>query len=164
MKKAISLFLVFSILLLSGNGYAKEKKGATLIIQKKDGTRVKGELIAVKENSIILLERRSGVDITLDTREIYTVRIYRNSWFPASLGLISGIAIGVEVSNQIDPQTRTFMDFAPFFALLGISMAGLTVGLVAGADTTFQIEGKSKSEVQDTLEKLRKKARVKNSQ
>jgi len=35
MKKTISLFLTFSILLLSGNMFAKERKGADLIIQKR---------------------------------------------------------------------------------------------------------------------------------
>jgi hypothetical protein len=39
---------------------AEEKRGATLIIQKKDGQQVKGELIAVKENSLLLKEAESG--------------------------------------------------------------------------------------------------------
>jgi hypothetical protein len=47
MKKFISLFLVFSILLLSGNIFPKERKGAELIIQKLDGQQAKGELIAM---------------------------------------------------------------------------------------------------------------------
>ena len=34
MKKFISLFLVFSILLLSGNLFAKEKRGANIAIYK----------------------------------------------------------------------------------------------------------------------------------
>ena len=41
--------------------------------------------------------------------------------------------------------------------------AGLVIGLVVGADTTIKIEGKSKTEIQEILEKLRKKARVKNA-
>ena len=60
MKKSISLFLMFSILSLSVNMFAKERKGADLIIQKVDGQQVRGELIAVKQTSLLLLERESG--------------------------------------------------------------------------------------------------------
>ena len=64
MLQFISLLLVFSILALSGNLFAKEKRGADLIIQKKDGQHVRGELIAVKKNSLLLLDRESGADVT----------------------------------------------------------------------------------------------------
>ena len=52
MKKAISLFLVFSLITLSIPLVAKEKKGADLIIQRLDGTQVRGELITFKEFSV----------------------------------------------------------------------------------------------------------------
>ena len=64
MKKLISLFLVVSVLLLSGNMFAQERKGAEGIIQRTDGTQVRSELIAVKENSLLLMERESGADVT----------------------------------------------------------------------------------------------------
>ena len=55
-KKFISLFLIFSLMMLSANLYAKERRGAKLIITKKDGQRIEGELIAVKPNSLLLLD------------------------------------------------------------------------------------------------------------
>ena len=45
---------MFSILALSGNLFAKERKGADLIVQRTDGTKVRGELIAIKENSLLM--------------------------------------------------------------------------------------------------------------
>jgi hypothetical protein len=45
MRKFTALILVFSVLLLSGNLFAKERKGADLYIQKKDGQYERGELI-----------------------------------------------------------------------------------------------------------------------
>jgi hypothetical protein len=36
MKKIIALTLIFSILILSGNLFAKERKGVDLIVYKKD--------------------------------------------------------------------------------------------------------------------------------
>jgi hypothetical protein len=162
MKKFVSLFLVFSMLTLSVPLTAKERKGADLIVQRKDGTQVRGELIAVKVNSLLLMERESGTDVSIDISEIKTSRIHRNTLIPATIGLIAGIVVGTEVSSQIE--STQFMDLTPSIVGLGIALAGLVIGAAAGADTTIQIEGKSKLEIQEILGKLRKKARVKNSQ
>jgi hypothetical protein len=48
MRKAIALILVFSILALSGNLYAA-KKGAEVVVIKKDGTQVRGEVFDVNK-------------------------------------------------------------------------------------------------------------------
>ena len=52
-KKFISLFLIFSLMMLSTNLYAKERRGAKLIVTKKDGQQIRGELITVKPNSLL---------------------------------------------------------------------------------------------------------------
>ena len=51
---------------LSGNLIAKERRGAELIVQKKDGQQIRGELIAVKQNSLLLLV--SGVDTAIKVK------------------------------------------------------------------------------------------------
>jgi len=166
MKKAISLFLVFSILLLSGNVFAKEKKGADLIILKTDGTKVRGELIAVKANSLILIERRSGADVPIKISEIKTARIHKNSLLPTTIGLSAGLATGFGVIAATAPKEQSFAepwDLGPAMAGLVIAALGLTIGIVAGTDKTFLIEGKSDSETQEILKELSKKARVKNA-
>ena len=93
MKKFISLFLVFSILLLSGNLYAK-KKGAKLVIQKTDGQKIKGELIAVKKDSLLLLGQESGADVSVDIRNIEMVKIKKSkTLLGASLGFLAGVGV-----------------------------------------------------------------------
>jgi hypothetical protein len=63
MKKHIVLFLVISFLVMNCATYEKgeginvepgQKPGIKLVIQKKYYQEVKGELIAVKENSLLL--------------------------------------------------------------------------------------------------------------
>ena len=73
MKRPVALLLMFSILAFSGNLYA-EKKGADLIIQKTDGTQVRGELIAVKKSSLLLLDRYSGSDVSIDITDIQGIQ------------------------------------------------------------------------------------------
>ena len=164
MKKFVSLLLVFSILALSIPLTAKERKGADLLIQKTDGTQVRGELIAVKENSLLLMERESGADVTVDVEDIRVIKILKKS--KISTGSIVGagfgaalIALGL-IINEGDLGAPGI--YAVCLAIpVGI---GALFGIAAGADKTIQFEGKSNSEIQKILEKLRKKARVRNSQ
>ena len=64
-KKFLSLFLIFSLMMLSVNLYAKERRGAKLIITKKDGQLIEGELITVKPSSLLLLNTE-GKSLSFD--------------------------------------------------------------------------------------------------
>ncbi len=77
-KKFISLFLVFSLVMLSVNLYAKERRGAKLIITKKNGQQVKGELITVKPNSLLLLDTE-GKDVSVGIADIKVIKIVKKS-------------------------------------------------------------------------------------
>ncbi len=48
-----------------------------------------------------------------------------------------------------------------FGAVVGLLIGG-TIGAISGTDKTIQIEGMTDSEIQETLDKLRKKARVRD--
>ena len=185
MKKCISLFLVFSSFVLSGNLYAK-KKGAELIVQKIVGQQVRGELITVKENSLLLLDSESGADVSVYIREIKLIEIVKKSKSLAwgGIGLVSGAVIGALIGylqGDDPPFIVTFLgstiikgpplctaDEKAFYSGIGWGIIGGALGgiggAIAGADKTIQIEGKSETEIRKALNKLRKKARVRNSQ
>jgi hypothetical protein len=165
MRKAISVVLVFSVLLLSGTMFAKGKEGADLMIQKKDGQQVRGELIAVKKSSLLLMERNSGADVSFIIDDIRVIRIVKKS--KALLGgaagaLICGGGLWLYGSTQ---STFDFYEVWPILALVaaGGLVIGGAVGIVVGIDKIIHIEGKSDTEIQEILEKLRKKARIRNS-
>jgi len=174
MKKFIALFLVFSILALSGNLIAKEKKGADLIIKKTDGTQVRGELIAVKQNSLLLLERDSGVDWTIDTVDTQAITIKKKShlleWSAA--GLLLGTGVGFMIGSSLESYDSSAWNLTEGMPTAAGTIVGGAIGLVAGVavglatkeSKTIQVEAKSDSEIQKILEELRKKARVKNYQ
>ncbi len=179
MKKFIALFLAISFLLMNCAMYKRgawiglepnQKPGALLIIQQKDGDLVGGELIAVKENSLLLLERDSGADVTVDIEDISVIKINNKS--KAGVGLLAGGAIGAFLgyATYSKPKSEGWitMDFGPGGnaaggGILG-GLLGLLIGATEGTDETIQIEGKSASEIKEALEKLRKKARVTNFQ
>lgn len=69
-KKFVSLFLVLSLLSINCSVHrivSKEKsRGAILIITKKDGQQIDGELITVKQSSLLMADfSRLGVSIDI---------------------------------------------------------------------------------------------------
>lgn len=112
MRKAISLFLVLSTLAFSMPLSAKEKKGADLIIQKTNGIQVRGELIAVKLNSLILRDRESGAGVSVDIRNIRVLKIKKKSktLLGAGVGLIVG---GAFTYHFMSTREYEGWDFSP---------------------------------------------------
>ena len=169
-KKFISLFLVFSLVLLSGNLYAK-KRGAELTIIKKDGHLIRGELIAVKEHSLLLL---AGIDVSIDIEDIKVIEIEKKSKVGkgALYGLLIGAGLGIMtglISGDDPPGTWLLPMTAgqkaaiggAAFGALGL-LGGVLFGAAAGTDKTIQIEGMTDSEIQEAMDKLRKKARIRD--
>ncbi len=170
-KKIISLLLVFSLMMLPTSLYAK-KRGAKLIVIKKDGGQIEGELITVKPNSLLLLNT-DGKDVSVDVEEIKVIKIvYKKSVFVrdgALRGLLGGFAVGASITGMYALMLRASGGEAlSYMAQVG-GVAAL-VGLIAGAIVRailkpvepIKIEGKSDKKIQKTMDKLRKKARVRN--
>jgi len=171
-KKLISLFLVFSLMMLSVNLHAKERRGAKLQIIKTDGKQIEGELITVKPNSLLLLNTE-GKDVSVSVEEILIIRHARKSKFLKGIGI--GILIGAgagAILGFAEGETSGWIGgtiTAGENALMGaivLGFIGLLIGGIAGGVTgkwkTIQIEGMTDSEIQETLNKLRKKARVRD--
>lgn len=168
MKKLISLFFVFSILTLSMPLTSKEKKGAELIIQKTNGSKVEGELIAVKENSLLLKLSYSSFDVSTNIAEVKIVTIIKKpkTELGALVGFLTGGSIGALLACTSKGwgggTTRAIAVTGVLYGLFGAIIGGGIGGGIRG-DKTIIFEGKSDSEIQEILEKLREKARVKNA-
>jgi len=163
MKKLTILTIVFLLLFPYGNLFAK-KKGAKLEIWGKGGRFIRGELIAVKQNSLVMME--SGTDVSIDIDNIKAIEIEKKS--KAGLGLILGGFTGALIGRATYTKPKNTGLFTPDFGpgvntlaggILG-GLIGLAIGAAAGSDETIQIEGKSDSEIKEVLKKLRSKARI----
>ena len=170
-KKFTSLLLVFSLVALSGNLMAKERKGAKLAIQEKDGQQVKGELITVKPDSLLLLDSETGSDVSVDIEDVKAIKIVKTSKaYELGLGaFLVGAAIRgvghslVRREETADEATQHFFQDSIIAGAI-CAAAGIIIGMALGIDKTIKIEGKSDMEIDAVLEKLRKKARVPNYQ
>jgi hypothetical protein len=111
-KKFLSLFLVFSLMMLSVNLYAKERRGAKLIITKKNGHQIEGELISVKPTSLLLLNTE-GTDVSIYIEDIKVIRVVKKSQvgkgmlYGFLIGAGGGAFIGLVVEGKYDRIPRT---------------------------------------------------------
>ncbi len=133
------------------------------MVTKKDGQQVQGELITVKPNSLLLLDTE-GKDVSVGIADIKVVRIVKKSkvWTGAGIGLLTGGG-SMYLYSQIvgDTESEIVLAFTLGAAVIGASIGGL-IGAIAGIDKTIQIEGMTDLEIQKTLNKLRKKARIRD--
>lgn len=160
------------------NLYAKERRGATLIITKKDGTQFQGELITVKQNSLLILVPE-GKDVSFDMEEIKRIEIKNKSKFWKMVvigggigGLIGGgigVAKGLASEDElITPGVAAFLLgslYAGIGGIAGALLGALTGGIAgtpAGKYKKIQPVGMTDSELQETLDYLRKKARIRD--
>ena len=166
-KKLISLFLAFSLVMLSVNLYAKERRGAKLIVTKKDGQQIEGELITVKPKSLLLLSI-TGRDMSVGIADIKAIRIVKKSklltgvWVGIAVGGGTGVLLGGSASEGMSLGPKEGRQILGIFgAIVGLLVGG-TIGAVVGKDKTLHFEGMTDSEIQEAMDKLRKKARIRD--
>lgn len=170
--RLIALILVFSLVSLSGNLMAAERKGVKLIIQKTDGQEIKGELITVKSNSLLILDAETETDTTVNLNIIDVITVDNKSlMFELGVGgflLMGATRLSLHSSlERVDKggETATTHQVQDTW-LWGAMGAGVGVlaGAVFGVNKTIRIQGESEADIQSAMEKLSKKARVKGIQ
>jgi hypothetical protein len=157
MRKFFSAVLVLSFLLIPADLFAGAEKGALLHIHKKSGDPIQGELIAVKQRSLVL-QNPNGADETVDIGDVREIRVVTKSkalYFAGAGFLVSGI--GLYATGSIPSESGVFFDLGG--ALIGAGI-GAVIGAVLGTDERIRVEWLSEAELERVLEKLRKRARM----
>ncbi|MEE8376733.1 MAG: hypothetical protein V3R45_00045 [Candidatus Aminicenantaceae bacterium] len=170
--RLIALILVFSLVSLSGNLMAAERKGVKLIIQKTDGQEIKGELITVKSNSLLILDAETETDTTVNLNIIDVITVDNKSlMFELGVGgflLMGATRLSLHSSlERVDEGDETATTHQVQDTWLWGAMGagvGVLAGAVFGVNKTIRIQGESEADIQSAMEKLSKKARVKGIQ
>lgn len=164
------LGLVIFSLILPGNLQAKKQKsGAQVVVTKTDGSIFEGELLMVKETSILLAIHSGVTGEEINVNDIEKVKIKKRSKFFSGLGigLISGAVVGGMLgfadSDDYGGWSTSFNVLAGAIGvgILGVIAGGVT-GVILGIDELVNLKTKSPYEKSLTLSKLNKYARVKN--
>jgi hypothetical protein len=173
-KSKISASTLIALLIFSLISSAKERQGAEVVVTKKDGTRVWGELIAVKKVSLLLLtpEPIGNTDLTVALQEIQEVRIIKKSrfWNGLGFGLLIGGGGGAVAGFASGDDPPGFMSFkasekAAIFAValggIGMIVGGIGGGL-SGIDQSISIGEVTKDNMEPILSSLAGSARLKD--
>lgn len=177
MKKAIlASCLILLVFMDPGYIIGKSRKGAKLRIYKTDGHQIKGELIAVRKKSILLMESVSSTDVSIGVGEIELIKIMRKpkTLIGTGLGLAIGAGVGAltgflfgsdqpehpEEPGEYKARTASqkALTVGMLFGLIGAIGGGIT-GAYAGEEEAIQIGGRTQEEIEAELETLRAKAR-----
>ncbi len=172
-KSKIAALFILAFLTLSPFSLAEERRGADVVVTKKDGSQVSGELIAVRKDSLLLLAKEplAGKDLTVALAEINELKIIKKSkaasgpgrgfLLGAGMGAIMGLASGDDAGGIMS--FTSLQKAALYGALLG--GVGLILGAIAGGgsgkDESISFGGRSEAELRSIQMRLAEFARLK---
>ena len=152
--------LAASLLLLPADLSAKQKRGAEVVITRLDGSQVRGELIAVKPDSLLLLSE--STDVAVGLADIKTVRLVRRSRaLPLAIGgFVVGAATGAYVVSRDveDRNTETTLLASGLFGGAAAAI-GTGIGLALGIDAVLPFAGEPDGVVARYLDRLKGRSR-----
>jgi hypothetical protein len=166
-KAAAAVLLALSLVMPSA---AKEKgKGAEVLVQKKDGQRVKAELLAIKNGRLILMDSSTLSEVIFGVDDIRSIRVFKKAKVLKGLGLgsLTGGVVGSGLgflSGDDEPGLLSFtagekaLVIGVFFAAMGGVIGGIS-GAITGTDESVDLEGRSSQDIERILRKLDKQAR-----
>jgi hypothetical protein len=167
-KKFIATTLTFVLVMaLAGLPLpAKERRGSTVEATMTDGSQVKGELLAVKTETLLIYDRDVLQGKSIDLQQVAQVKVLKKSKFFDGLGI--GIVIGLVISvNNIKRIDRESL--MPIFEIVGsfwpVPIAGFSgglIGAVCGINQKFSLVEVSSKSVQQNLVRLKRYAREKD--
>ncbi len=166
LTRKTAVIVLTCVLVYPLSSAAKERRGAELIIHKLDGRFIRGELIAVRENSLLLMESRNSADETVDIDKINMITVVKKLkiGYVAVAGFMAGGALSAYAVGSKDYGKGKTESMIIIGVLGGITF-GTIAALVSGAlasNETFTLEGMSDSEISQVLDRLRSKARVRD--
>jgi hypothetical protein len=152
---ALVIFMAANRLPLSA---ARERRGATVVVTMTGGNWVKGELLAVKKNALVVHDPDTGQGWNIDPQQVAQVRIIRESKF--LLGMISGVGIGLGMTKCIkEDRAGLFYGLNSACLVLATGLICGFAGSAAGRDKIISMGGVSVLIAQQNLERLRRYAR-----
>ena len=144
---------------------AKEKRGAELVISKKDGAVVKGELLAVKEEDLIIMDESTPGGVTVSLKDARSVKVVKHGQTVLVLGsAFIGGAIGAATGYATQTGQHGLLagylkgPAAGIGAGIGV-LAGALVGAMIGSDKTLKIANADPGSIRSVIDQLRPLAR-----
>lgn len=143
---------------------AKERRGSTVEVTMTDGNIVKGELLYVRDDALLVFEGDSGRSWYIYLEQMSQVKVLKKSKLSegVSIGLGIGLLIGVNNLRKIDRESLMpvfFQRVVSFFPLPIAGLCGGLLGALAGIPKKISLAGASPEIIQQNLRRLKRYAR-----
>jgi hypothetical protein len=128
-----------------------EDVGAEITISKKNGTEINGELLSVRDNTIIICQQYSATEeelanltypiYTIQNKEIQGIVIEGSSytWAGIGYGALGGALIGAIVGYVIAVEEKSFGAEILGGGVIGLIVGAITGGIIGNANSTDDI-------------------------
>ena len=160
-REALSAILVLA--LLTPSLAAKARRGAEIIVNKNDGTIVRGELLAVKGTQLLIMDGLAGGGISVSLADAKLVKVVNPAGFAIGfLAVVGGGVAGGFIGHAAGTHSKNTIAGPAIGTALGAGIgagAGLIVGLVAGSGKKLKIAGTDSDSVEKAAARLRPLAR-----
>jgi hypothetical protein len=172
MRTAVAVVLACLAVLSSActwGSQAKKRSGASVVVQQTGGAEIKGELVGVRSEGLVLGTKKGAATIPIsEVKSLWTVKKMSNEGRTALAlgGLIGGTALGVGVGRAATKNSSDWGDAIGVGSLciFGGMLVGEGVAVLIATRTkkgsVYDFKNKSPEEVELILTDLRKLARV----
>jgi predicted membrane protein len=140
---------------------AGERRGSDVVVVLIDGSKVKGELLAVKTDALLIYDKNSFQGKSIDLGQIAKVKVLRTFW--GLTGMVFGLGVGVGIARLTYDESEFYVHQmrTSLIIMAFCTLAGGIFGAVKSAPTKITLIGESSLNVQQNLEKLKRHAREK---
>jgi len=159
---AASLAFVLAISLVSLPLPARERRGSDVVVTLTDGSKIKGEMLAVKTDALLVFDRAAHQGKSIDLGQIARVKVLKTFW--GLTGIVFGLGAGTGLLTLIPPSRSNFYVNemkGRLKVMMIFTLAGGVFGAFKSVPTKITLAGESSLSVQQNLEKLRRYAREK---
>ena len=135
------------------------RKGSTVIVTMTDGSQVRGELLAVKKDSLLIYDEGAGRGENLELPQVAQVNVLKKSRVMRgfAIGLASGFAASVLIPHHHHHDDYGIITH--LFLPVTISCLGGIIGNQASIPKSFSLARVSPLAVKARLERLKSFAR-----
>ena len=171
MKLFKILIVIFSLVIASSPLAAGEKQGANIIILKKNGQEITGELILLRKDTLVLMESETMMTLPVNIDEIVEIIIKKKSqvlkWAVLGTLVLGASGAGAAYLQGGDVGDGEFRYSAGdkarrgiFYMGLGGLLVGILIGASKGRDEIIQMVDIPPYKIPIIMSKLNSLARV----
>jgi hypothetical protein len=156
----VAVIVLFVFFIQTPLQAVQERRGSTVVVTLADGSRVEGELLAVKEEVLLVYDKKAAQGKSIDLRQVTQVKLLKKSKILAGVGI--GLALGILGGFVINKTSGGDQEMAGLFYVYYLpqtALAGGIIGAVLSKPAYFDFAGVQLSNMWQDLRSLKQYAR-----